>query len=214
LEPRQHDSVPTCASHQTSYWSQSLGSHTCNMAEHLYGQHFCLTSSNNSICKCVQGLTTLLASHHCVWLDPRKVFVPPRFHRLCNYRCSVYKGVKYKYIYISFKNVFSYAHAWSCSLLFSLSLFLTQAEKRKTGKDFLSMRSAWWLVCVSHQVSVSVTLCRRDLLCGLFESWQLFCSSLSSNSTQLFSEETSTIAVPHRPVFNHWTLCVNITLIY
>lgn len=39
-------------------------------------------------------------------------------------------------------------------------------------------------------------------------------SSLSSNSTKLFSEETRTIiAVPQRLVFNHWT-SINITLIY
>lgn len=96
-----------------------------------------LDSSNNYICSCVQELTTLSASHHCVWMDPRKEFVPPRFHRRCNY--SEHQRERQVYIYL-LKLPFFYPHAVYCFLL--LSLFLMQAKKRKTGKYFLWL-SVW-----------------------------------------------------------------------
>lgn len=55
-------------------------------------RNFRLHSSCNSICSCSRGLTTLFASHHCVWTDPRKEFVPPWFRRRCNDRYFVAAG--------------------------------------------------------------------------------------------------------------------------
>lgn len=95
-----------------------------------------------------------------------------------------------------------------------------QAEKRKTGTgciqslSVVDMKSVKCFFYVCFWWCVFLCDCGYDSLCGESEFSPWFCSALSSNSTKLFSEESSTIAVPQRPVFNHWTLCVNITLIY
>lgn len=148
--------------------------------------------------------------------DGSKERVPPRTHRQCNDRYFAAGWVKYK------NKTLVCALLRSCLTSPPFSLFLMQAEKRKTGKNWLSTI----IMCGGHVISavflsvfpmtcLFVRLCGCDLLCRLNESPPpSLCCSLSSNSTKLFSEETGTIAMPQRPVFNHWTLCVNITVIY
>lgn len=139
-------------------------------------------------------------------VDGSKERVPPRF-RWCNDRYFVAVGSINLLWFVFFMLLLD--------LSFLSLLFLMPAEKRRTGKDWLSSV----IIPAGHEISEVFCLCFwwRVFLCDyvdVIRSSPSFCSSLSSNSTKLFSEETSTIAVPQRPVFNHWTLCINITLIY
>lgn len=115
-----------------------LGFHTCNMAESLYGQHFCLTPAITQFAavsrgwqRCLHPITV------CGWIQGKSLYLP-------GFTDGVILNILWLLewrINISFKTLLC-----SCliSLSASLSLFLMQAEKRKPGKDFYHYPQWTW----------------------------------------------------------------------
>lgn len=104
-------------------------------------------------------------------MDPRKEFVPPRFSRRCNDRYFVAGGMKDKYISQNSGSSFI-AHAWSFSLSLS-PLFLMQAEKWKTGKN--------WLTFIFIRNGYECSVLSLSPLIHLFIDVDVFCFETHSN---------------------------------